>query len=141
MICLISGLTLFLSSNSLNATLVLKQQPTTSSRQLGRSLRQTNETGLIEVGDACSKTPCRASKTGCHQPRGGCKLLSCPEPVAKEIETAPRVPEHRLLLWCPEHGGWHSGEWFEDRWVASLCLADPLEPTHWLPVPSDPAIH
>lgn len=66
--------------------------------------------------------------------------MSFPEPAPKDIETAPRALESRILLWCPDEGGWHSGEWFQGRWVSSACLTEVLEPTHWLPLPPDPAI-
>jgi hypothetical protein len=59
---------------------------------------------------------------------------------AKPIDTAPRSDEQDkpFLLWCPEQGGWHTGVWSAGRWVDSLTLSDPLEPTHWLETPPDP---
>ena len=59
----------------------------------------------------------------------------------QEIATAPRVPDRSLLLFCPEQGGWQAGEWVEDSgWRAAHQWPQPLEPTHWLPMPDDPAV-
>src|SRR4051794_8980285 len=60
-----------------------------------------------------------------------------PEPIA----TAPREHERSLLLFCPEQGGWHVGQWWgvdRARWVAVVDDAIELEPTHWLPAPAAP---
>jgi hypothetical protein len=61
-------------------------------------------------------------------------------PVAKPIKTAPSLPdaEVQLLLWCPGQGGWHTGVWFEDRWLNSIELDLELRPTHWMPAPPPP---
>src|SRR4051794_2485471 len=39
----------------------------------------------------------------------------------QQIETAPKVPQRPLLLFCPEQGGWQPGEWVEESegWRAS----------------------
>jgi hypothetical protein len=60
-------------------------------------------------------------------------------PVARLIATAPTDdPERTLLLFCPEQGGWHTGLFFEGRWLDFATLAVALEPTHWLPEPPEP---
>ena len=56
------------------------------------------------------------------------------------IETAPREPERTLLLWCPEQGGWHTGEWFDGRWLSSADLTTVLEPFYWTSEPEEPAL-
>jgi hypothetical protein len=61
-------------------------------------------------------------------------------PAAEPIETAPRArhTEMPLLLWCPDQGGWHTGVWFEHRWLDSVELDMELRPTHWMPAPPPP---
>ena len=60
----------------------------------------------------------------------------------KPIATAPRQPEHTLLLYCPEQGGWQTGEWIDKRecWVSTAAVDQCLEPTHWTDVPPDPQV-
>jgi hypothetical protein len=53
------------------------------------------------------------------------------------MASAPRDQERRLLLWCPEQGGWHTGEWWEGSWRNSLSLIDVLEPVSWTELPPD----
>ena len=53
------------------------------------------------------------------------------------IETAPTDPERKLLLYCPEQGGWIVGEWLVGRWTASWTW-DLLHPTHWTECPPEP---
>ena len=53
------------------------------------------------------------------------------------IDTAPREEEDPLLLYCPEHGGWRIGVFFEARWVGYATLSLELEPTHWLKASPD----
>jgi hypothetical protein len=59
---------------------------------------------------------------------------------ARPIETAPhdKAQERSLLLWCPEQGGWQTGIWFKGQWMDSITLKNPLAPTHWMEIPSDP---
>jgi hypothetical protein len=60
-----------------------------------------------------------------------------PQPIA----TAARDHERSLLLYCPEQGGWHVGQWWgvdRARWVAVIDDAIELEPTHWMPAPAEP---
>jgi hypothetical protein len=60
-----------------------------------------------------------------------------PQPIA----TAAREHERSLLLYCPEQGGWHVGQWWgvdRARWVAVIDDAIELEPTHWMAAPSEP---
>jgi hypothetical protein len=38
-----------------------------------------------------------------------------------------------LLLYSPEHGGWHTGFWSAGRWRTHLSPEVDLQPTHWLP--------
>jgi hypothetical protein len=63
---------------------------------------------------------------------------SDPQPIA----TTGREHERSLLLFCPEQGGWHVGQWWgvdRARWVAVIDAAKELEPTYWMEVPADPA--
>ena len=53
------------------------------------------------------------------------------------IETAPTGSERKLLLYCPEQGGWIVGEWLVGRWTASWTW-DLLHPTHWTECPPEP---
>ena len=53
------------------------------------------------------------------------------------IETAPRQPDRKLLLYCPKQGGWEVGAWSGDRWI-SLRTIELLDPTHWTETPPDP---
>ncbi|MBM0206524.1 hypothetical protein JNW90_28610 [Micromonospora sp. STR1s_5] len=50
-------------------------------------------------------------------------------------------PDTSYLLYCPEHGGWHVGEWWEidgpGRWVLAYDAAHKLYPSHVLPAPED----
>jgi hypothetical protein len=57
----------------------------------------------------------------------------------RPIESAPRLPAHILLLYCPKQGGWQTGEWYpdKDRWVANMNM-DTLHPTNWAEVPPEP---
>ena len=54
------------------------------------------------------------------------RVLAGPQPIA----SAPYNPERTLLLYCPEQGGWQTGEWCEGRWVSTADIAIVLEPTH-----------
>jgi hypothetical protein len=56
----------------------------------------------------------------------------------KPIDEAPRDGERTLLLYCPQQGGWHAGEWFRGRWAAAIDQTRTLEPTHWLAGPEPP---
>jgi hypothetical protein len=59
----------------------------------------------------------------------------------KPIATAPREHEKSFLLFCPEQGGWHVGQWWgvtRARWVAVIDDAIELEPTHWMTAPAEP---
>jgi hypothetical protein len=58
-------------------------------------------------------------------------------PSPQPIKTAPRQEDRRLLLWCPEQGGWHTGEWCDGRWLDSLTLTEELQPVSWTEVPSN----
>jgi hypothetical protein len=69
-------------------------------------------------------------------------ILDCEASVREQraagpqpIQTAPRQPEVSVLLFCPEQGGWHLGEWWtldRPRWVAVIDASIELEPTHWM---------
>ena len=59
-------------------------------------------------------------------------------PRPQLIATAPREPGRILLLYCPEQGGWHTGEWHEGVWTDALTRIKNLEPTHWIGVPPSP---
>ena len=56
------------------------------------------------------------------------------------ISAAPRERERTLLLYCPEQGGWQTGEWIPERecWVSTGAIDEFLEPTHWTEVPPEP---
>jgi len=56
------------------------------------------------------------------------------------IRSAPKEAERTLLLYCPEQGGWQTGEWLDDRkcWVSTAAIEECLEPTLWSDVPPDP---
>jgi len=56
----------------------------------------------------------------------------------KLIDTAPKVENAPLLLYCPEQGGWHTGFCFGGVWFASIDNSISLEPSHWTYVPEDP---
>jgi hypothetical protein len=60
------------------------------------------------------------------------------ETVAQPIETAPREPGRKLLLYCPEQGGWQGGEWTGERWTLTWTW-DFLTPTHWTEAPGKPS--
>jgi hypothetical protein len=73
-----------------------------------------------------------------NEPLVGAQHAAGPQPIS----TAPREHEASLLLFCPEQGGWHVGQWWgvdRARWVAVVDDAIELEPTHWMPAPADPA--
>jgi hypothetical protein len=51
-------------------------------------------------------------------------------------------PNTSYLVFCPEHGGWHVGEWWTaevpaGRWVLAYDTNIDLVPSHVLPVPPD----
>jgi hypothetical protein len=56
---------------------------------------------------------------------------------AQPIATAPKEAGLTLLLYCPEQGGWQTGEWIAERWTATWTW-DFLEPTHWAEAPKRP---
>ena len=58
----------------------------------------------------------------------------------KPIDTAPRLSGRVLLLYCPEQGGWQTGEWVKHQrcWVSTAEAMERLEPTHWTEVPAAP---
>ena len=59
-----------------------------------------------------------------------------PSPAA--IATALREPGRTLLLYCPEQGGWQTGEWDQGEWTDTLTREKILQPTHWIGVPPIP---
>ena len=64
-------------------------------------------------------------------------LRGWPYPLA-QLPAELKEPERRVLLFCPEQGGWHTGVRFEGRWLAHISTELVLRPTHWLPAPPDP---
>jgi hypothetical protein len=54
----------------------------------------------------------------------------------------------KILVYCPDEGGWHSGVWlraayyegvwFRQGWRAATDHDLELRPTHWLPYPDKP---
>jgi hypothetical protein len=68
----------------------------------------------------------------------GHKLAAARHDV-RPVATAPtHDPEHTLLLYCPQDGGWHTGVFFEGRWLDSATLTRELHPTHFTDVPPEP---
>jgi hypothetical protein len=59
-------------------------------------------------------------------------------PPAHLIATAPQEPERTLFLYCPEQGGWQTGEWFQGEWTDTLTRDKTLKPTHWMEPPPAP---
>jgi hypothetical protein len=54
------------------------------------------------------------------------------------ISSAPTQDEENIvLLYCPDHGGWHTGIYFDGQWRLHFDVEQILEPTHWLPAPSE----
>src|SRR4051812_50230594 len=53
-----------------------------------------------------------------------------PYPIA-ELPAELKGPDHRLLLFCGDQGGWRLGFWSEDGWRDVACLKDRLEPSHF----------
>ncbi len=71
------------------------------------------------------------------EPEGALLPLQPPE-LPQPTETAPRAMDENdwpvvLLLYSPEHGGWHTGFWSAGRWRTHLSPEVDLQPTHWLP--------
>src|SRR5215210_169017 len=62
-------------------------------------------------------------------------LLAVPElrgvqQTARLIAEAPTDdPEHALLLFCPEQGGWQTGVFHDGQWLDFATLSSPL--TKW----------
>jgi hypothetical protein len=57
--------------------------------------------------------------------------------LPQPIETAPKQPNRKLLLFCPKQDGWQVGEWAGDRWLSTWRL-EFLDPTHWAETPPEP---
>jgi hypothetical protein len=57
-----------------------------------------------------------------------------PQPIA----SAPPADHRELLLFCPQQGGWYTGEWLGGKWVLAMDLEHELRPTHWLIAPAWP---
>jgi len=54
------------------------------------------------------------------------------------LQTAPKVENAPLLLYCPEQGGWQTGFCFGGVWFAVIDHSISLEPSHWMYLPEDP---
>lgn len=56
------------------------------------------------------------------------------------ISVKPEV-DRSYLCYCPDHGGWHVGEWWTidgpGRWVLAMDAATELHVSHVLDVPAD----
>ena len=61
-----------------------------------------------------------------------------PALTPQPISTAPQEDDRPLLLFCPEQGGWHTGEWYQGAWTDALTRVKNLDPTYWLDYPGDP---
>jgi hypothetical protein len=61
-------------------------------------------------------------------------------PAPMPMSRAPRIAERTLLLYCPEQGGWQTGEWHHDRqcWVSTAAIDHVLEATMWTEAPDEP---
>jgi len=61
-------------------------------------------------------------------------------PAPMPISRAPRIHERTLLLFCPEQGGWQTGEWLHDRqsWVSIADIEVVLESILWTEAPPEP---
>jgi hypothetical protein len=50
--------------------------------------------------------------------------------------------DRSYLVFCPDHGGWHVGQWWTidgpGRWVLAFDVEIELTPSHVLHVPTDP---
>jgi hypothetical protein len=57
-----------------------------------------------------------------------------PHPIA----TAPATAERELLLYCPEQGGWYTGERLGGKWLLAMNAAQELKPAHWMVAPGPP---
>jgi hypothetical protein len=57
-----------------------------------------------------------------------------PQPIA----SAPRTAHRELLLYCPEQGGWYTGEWLGGKWLLAMDTEQELKATHWMIVPAPP---
>jgi hypothetical protein len=56
----------------------------------------------------------------------------------RELPAELKEPESRVLLFCPEQGGWHTGEWWRVSGAARPAT-EALEPTHFALLPEEPA--
>ena len=57
-----------------------------------------------------------------------------PQPIA----TAPKTAQRDLVLYCPEQGGWYTGEWLGEKWLLAMDAELELKPTHWMVAPAAP---
>jgi hypothetical protein len=68
---------------------------------------------------------------------GPTRAASGPQPIA----TLTPEPDTPYLLYCPQQGGWHVGEWWNAEggfWTAVIDTDSLLEPTHWMAAPPNP---
>lgn len=67
------------------------------------------------------------------------EAIAGPQPIT----TLQPKPDTSYLLFCPEQGGWHTGEWWNvegaGRWIAVIDTESELYPTHWMSAPADPS--
>jgi hypothetical protein len=58
-------------------------------------------------------------------------------PSPEHIGTAPEEPNRTVLLWCPQQGGWHTGQWQSRQgcWVSTAAPEKRLQPTLWMDAP------
>ena len=72
-----------------------------------------------------------------------------PRPIhTAPLATGPDETPIKVLVHCPDEGGWHvgvwlraayyGGVWFRQGWRAAIDHDLELRPTHWLPYPDEP---
>jgi hypothetical protein len=70
------------------------------------------------------------------------RVARCDHPLSANAdgEGAARIHERTLLLYCPEQGGWQTGEWHHEQrcWVSTADIEVVLEPILWTEAPPEP---
>ncbi len=74
-----------------------------------------------------------------------------PRPIqSAPMETGLDESPIKVLVYCPDEGGWHvgvwlraghrDGVWMRQGWRAAIDHNIELRPTHWLPYPEEPTL-